>query len=479
MPTTLPLAPSQQMMWEFMTALDPAHPGAARLVVVEFRRLSGRLDVDAFGQAVQDVVDRHDALRMRFVRIGVQPEIEILPRVRSPLVQVDLTGQSPAAQQARIEQIAYEHRTVAYDPAEAPLWRAALIRLSATEHVLALCFFHMVSDGWSCRLFVEDLCHAYAARLGAVRPQPPLGVDFAGLAAIQETELAGGGVDAATRAAHWRDRLRPVSPYQLFPATPPAPDADLSAEVATRFAIPPEVAARLRPAARRARTSPYVLLLAAYLVMLSRRAGRERIVLGTTTLGRESPLSQRLIGQFTNNVYVPVEIAPDAPLGAVVRAAHASLTEAIAHVAPLHRVAEAVHPDFVRQRPWPDSHLFDAWFQSAASASPVLHCPGLRVEPLDITARPAPGTPAPVVAADVPADCLPVWLKRGSPIVVVDDDRAGGVFIRNRSFFDDDLVHGLIDDYLAVVAALVDDPNRCPAQLRLPDGACFFDHAAG
>ncbi|WP_223884109.1 hypothetical protein [Micromonospora craniellae] len=63
--------------------------------------------------------------------------------------------------------------------------------------------------------------------------------------------------------------------------------------------------------------------------------------------------------------------------------------------------------------------------------------------------------------------------------MVVDDDRAGGVFIRNRSFFADDLVRGLVDDYLAVVAALVTDPDRCPAQLRLPDGACLFDHAAG
>ncbi|GIJ79997.1 Condensation domain-containing protein [Micromonospora phaseoli] len=479
MSSILPLAPSQQMMWEFMTALHPARPGATRLVVVEFRRLRGTLDAAALRRAMQDVVDRHDALRMRFDRIGTRPAVRILPRVASPLEYVDLSGEPAPVQQARIEQIAYEHRTVEFDPGRAPLWRAALIRLSETEHVLALCFFHMVSDGWSCRVFVEDLFHAYAARLGAGAPQPPLGVDFSGLGAIQEAELTGGGPDAATRAGYWRDQLRPVSPYQLFPASPPAPDADLSAEVATRFAFPAEINARLRPAARRARTSPYVLLLAAYLVLLSHRAGRERIVLGTTTLGRESPLSQRLICQFTNNVYVPVTISPDAPIGDVVGAAHAALTAAIDHVAPFHRVASAVRPDFPRLRPWPDSHLFDAWFQSAASASPVIHCPGLQVEPIDVTARPTPGTPAPVVAADVPADCLPTWLKRGSPIVVVDDDRTGGVFIRNRSFFDDELVRGLIDDYVAVVSTLVTDPGRCPGQLRLPDGACFFDHVAG
>ncbi|MCZ7437005.1 condensation domain-containing protein [Micromonospora sp. WMMC241] len=479
MPTTLPLAPSQQMMWEFMTALDPDRPGDARLVVVEFRRLRGTLRVDALRQAMQDVVDRHDALRMRFDRIGADPAVTILPHVDSPLEYVDLTGLPPREQRARVEQIAYEHRNVAFDPGRAPLWRAALIRLSATEHVLALCFFHMVSDGWSCRVFVEDLCHAYAARLGAVDPQPPLGVDFAGIAALQEAELAGGGIDAATRAGWWGERLRPVEPYQLFPAPAPAPDVALSAEVATRFAFPPEITAWLRPAARAERTSPYVLLLAAYLVLLSLRAGRRRMVLGTTTLGRESPLSRQLIGQFTNNVYLPATVDPHAPMRAVVAAAHAALAGAIDHAAPFHRVARAVRPDFPRMRPWPDNHLFDAWFQSAASASPVLSGPGLRVEPIDVTARAAPGTPPPVLAADVPPDCLPVWVKRGSPIVVVDDDRAGGVVIRNRGVFGDDLVGGLIDDYVAVVSALVTDPGLPPARLRLPDGACFLDHTTG
>ncbi len=446
-----------------MTALDPAHPGAARLVVVEFRRLRGTLRVDVLRQAMQDVVDRHDALRMRFDRIGVEPAVRILPHVESPLEYVDLSGLPPAEQQARVEQIAYAHRNDAFDPGRAPLWRAALVRLSATEHVLALCFFHMVSDGWSCRVVVEDLCHAYTARLGAADPQPPLGVDFTALAALQEAEQAGNGVDAAARAAYWRDRLRPVEPYQLFPASPPAPDVALSAEVATRFAFPPEITARLRPAARRARTSPYVLLLAAYLVLLSRRAGRSRVVLGTTTLGRESPLSRQLVGQFTNNVYLPVDVAPDAPMSAVVerRARLAGRGRRARHRVPPAGPGRSA-PTSAAIRPWPDNHLFDAWFQSAASASPVLHCPDLRVEPVDITARPAPGTPPPVVAADVPPECLPVWVKRGSPIVVVDDDRAGGVVIRNRGVFGDDLVRGLIDDYVAVVSALVTDSRHVP-----------------
>ena len=91
----------------------------------------------------------------------------------------------------------------------------------------------------------------------------------------------------------------------------------------------------------------------------------------------------------------------------------------------------------------------------------------------------ARASPPPVVAADVPPECLPVWVKRGSPIVVVDDDRAGGVVIRNRGVFGDDLVRGLIDDYVAVVSALVTDPGTTPERVRLPDGACFLDHAIG
>ncbi|GGM46998.1 condensation domain-containing protein [Dactylosporangium sucinum] len=466
------LAASQQMMWEFMTALDPAHPGNSRLVVVEFRRLLGDLDVAVLDAAVGDVIARHDALRMRFARIGADPAVEILPEVASPLEHHDVSDLPPDERRRWVERLVHAHRTRAFDPCAAPLWRAALVRLSPGEHVLALTCFHMVSDGWSCQLFMADVVHAYAARLGIRPPQPPLPAGlhrFAGIVALQDA-LAGD----PDRAAYWRDRLRPLpGGYQLFPAGKPGPADDLSAEVPDRFAFPAEVAGGLRGVARRARTSPYIALLAAWQVLLALRSGRRRIVLGTTTLGRDTAPERELFGQFTNNVYVPADVDPDRPLLDVVAAAHAETRAAMAHVAAFHTVAAAVDPDFDRHRPWPDNHLFDGWFQSAAPAAPTIELPGLVVEPVDITARPAPDAPAPVVASDVPPECLPVWVKRGSPIVVVDDDRAGGVIIRNRSFFGDDLVAGLVADYQAVVATLVTAPGTPVGRVRLPDGASF------
>ena len=473
--TSLPLAASQEMMWEFMTALDPERPGGSRLVVVDFRRLCGRLDLGALELAMADVIRRHDTLRLQFDRIGTDPRIRILPELRSPLAYLDLSADDPRQRWTRLEQLVHADRTRAFDPRVAPLWRAALIRFSATEHILAVTFFHMVSDGWACKVFVEDLIHAYEARLRNQPPPPTLDVDFAGVTELQRTALTGHG----DRAGHWRDRLPPLPEYQLFPAVTPAADADLSAEVADRFAFPAEVNVRLRGTARLARTTPYIALLAAYQVLLARRSGRRRIVLGTTTLGRDSPLSRLLIAQFTNNVYVPVPVDPDASLLDIVRAAHVETRAAIDNVAAFHSVATAVEPEFRRIRPWPDNHLFDAWFQSAAPASPILEFPGLRVEPVDVTARPVPGAPAPVTVADVPAGSLPVWLKRGSPIVVIDDDRTGGVIIRNRALFGDGLVRGLIADYIAVVEALVADPGQRVADVRLPDGSRFVGEPSG
>jgi hypothetical protein len=468
MSAPMPLAPGQQMMWEFMTALDPGNPGGSRLVVVEFRRMLGDLDQAAFDAAMDDVIARHDALRMRFVRIGTDPAVEIVAHLDSPLERVDLSTLPAGHRWERVERLVHAHRTVAFDPCAAPMWRAALVRMAPGEHVFALTCFHMVSDGWSCQVFVEDLMRAYAARTGAAAPQEPLDVDFAGTARLQQW-LVGDPV----RAAHWRDHLPALPAYQFFPAGEPDPADDLSAEVADRFAFPAEVAGRLRGAARRARTSPYIALLAAWQVLLGRRSGRRRIVLGTTTLGRDSAVERAIIGQFTNNVYVPGDVSPDRTLLDVVAGAHTAAAEAMANVAAFHTVAEAVRPGFHGRRPWPDNHLFDGWFQSAAPAAATVQLPGLVVEPVDITARPAPGAPAPVVAADVPRECLPVWVKRGSPIVVVDDDRAGGVIIRNRSFFGDELVHGLIADYQAVVRTFVEAPDTPVGEVDLPDGASF------
>ncbi|MCC2333033.1 condensation domain-containing protein [Cellulomonas wangsupingiae] len=452
---TVPLSPSQELLWEFMSALCPHDPAGSRELTVEHRRLTGALDPDVLLDALGDVVRRHDPLRLVVDAVGPQPTLRVLDDVE-PLVEVvDLSGTPASERDARVADLADADRRRTFDLARGPLWSVTLVRLAADEHLLLLSFCHLVGDGWSAKVLVEDLVAAYAARQ-SLGPHPaPLDLDWDDLVRLQRATLP----QEPARAEYWRSRLAPAPPYHAFPFDPPGPDSDLTGEVAYPFRFTPDVSGRLRAVAWRARTSPYVALMAAYHVLVASRTGRTRVVIGTTTLGRDTPESRRMVGQFTNDVCVPLVVRPEASLLDVVAEAHAAMAEAAANVMPFQALARAVNPSFDEQRPWPDNHLFDSYLQSAVPASAPLVLPGLRIEQtwLDDDGRERPPV---VTGREVPPGTMPVWVKRGAPIVVVDDDRAGGVMIANVAFYPAALVDGLVADYVRIVEALVEDPDR-------------------
>jgi hypothetical protein len=460
----MPLAPGQQTIWEIISCLDKDDPGAAHFTVVDIRRLDGELDLAVFQQALGDLTHRHHALRTVFATTGDDPMVRILPEISPAFDFTDLSATPEPERDEQLAAIVHRVRFRTFDLIRGPLWNVHLVRTGPAEHVMAVNFFHVISDGWACRVFVEDLVHAYRARLGRCDRQAPLNITFGDVTAMQHEVLA----ESAARDAYWRGRLLPLPGGRVFPESTPAPDADLTAEVRVPFEFPEEAAARLQLLAWRTRTTPFVTLLAAYVVALSRRTQRDRIVVGTTTLGRETPQARRIIGQFTNNIYIDAAIGRADTLTDVVRAVHARMTEANRNLTSFKRIAHAVNPQFGQCRPWCDNRLYDAWFQSAAPAPPELVYPELRVSPVSIADGKRPRGHAPLTAGDV-GQRLWEWHLRWAPHVVIDDDRHGGIAIYNGDLYEDGLVTDWIADYRAVVTELAMNPGGSalsrPAQL--------------
>ena len=457
----LPLAPGQQTIWELITSLAEDDPGDSRFTAVDFRRLEGELELPAFRRALGDLTRRHVALRTVFATTGPDPLVRLDPDLPLPLEYVDLSAVPRRERATRLAHLAHDTRFRVFDIVRGPLWSVCLARTGPAEHILMISFFHVISDGWSCNVFVEDLVHAYRARLRRCFPQEPLGVTLSHVIEMQGQLLA----ESPERDAHWRGHLLPLPQGRVFPPLAPTPHADLTAEARLTFALDDDVADGLRRLAWRTRTTPFVALLAAYVVGLSRRTERDRIVVGTTTLGRDLPSARRVIGQFTNNVYVETLIGATDSFMDVIQSVHATTAAAIRNVAPFKRIARAVNPHFEQCRPWPDNRLFDAWFQSGAPASPDLTYPELRVS--QFTPPEVERTPgvAPFTVGDV-GPRVREWHLRWAPIVVVDDDRRGGVAVFNGDLYNHDLVAGWITDYRTVVAEMVTDPSR-PAVGRL------------
>jgi hypothetical protein len=439
-----------------MAALSPADPGAAPEVAVCARELLGPLDPEVFRRAVAEVAARHDPLRMRFITTGRDPLVVIEPGVETPLVFADLSALPSDRQEEELSKLCAQASGQRFDLGRAPLWRSWLIRLSPQRHVLVAVFFHLVADGWSTRIFAEEVAVWYGSLTGRCPAPSEARVGFPEILKMQARELA----ETAARSEFWRRSLRPVPKPVPYAVRSIAPQTDVRAMEAVRFRLAPHVGRRLRGVAWRAKTTKYVALLAAYHILHRRRTGAERIVIGTTTLGRSSALARRLIGQFTNDVYVATDIRGESSLADTVRQVHDALEAAMANAVSFKSLARAANPDFAAERPWPDIHLFDSYLQAEPPAAPDLEVAGLRVSQLGIDQRDTGSAASVLRAGDVPTSRLPVWIKKSAPFMLIDDDRLGGALVCNPGFFEEGLAEELVAEYVEIVEALAEDPSR-------------------
>ncbi|TDB93815.1 non-ribosomal peptide synthetase, partial [Nonomuraea longispora] len=188
----------QERLW-FLQRLDPADP-AYRVAVV--RRLRGPLDAGALTGAFADVAARHESLRTRFPEDDGQPVAVVDPPGRVPVELIDLATPEQA------ERLCEQRTNTPFELGAAPPLRITLIRLAGDDHVLCVVLHHIIGDGWSLNVLMDDLARCYAARVHGTPPElPELPVTYAGYADGQRAADAGVG--------YWTGRLAGATPLDL------------------------------------------------------------------------------------------------------------------------------------------------------------------------------------------------------------------------------------------------------------------------
>ncbi|MFD0816797.1 condensation domain-containing protein [Micromonospora zhanjiangensis] len=450
------------MLWEFARSLFPDRPGALGINAAEAVSLRGPLDVPRLRAAMADLIARHDALRLVFVSGGDDPSIRFLDDVPVPLSVTDLSGLPAELRTVRLDELLRGAEDRPFDVYTAPLWQVRLIRLGDSHHVLAVTLCHLIADGRSAQLVLRDLGVAYGCRGGAVAPPAPV----SGYSTTMDTGRLD-GERARAAAEYWRDRLRPLPREEVFPSVDRSASVDTGIELRVRVDFPDRVTAGLRHAAAAHRTTPFLVMLGAYRALLAASTGRPRTVIGTTTSGR-GPRTAEVVGQFTTNTYVATTVPADATLADVVRLVHGESALAIRHAAPYKLVASAANDDFSRQRPWPQMNLYDVWFQSDLPPRPPVFA-GLTVSPAPV-GPPADAPSAEAVPVPLRPD-QPGWLamtrKRVTPWVLADTGGTGITVAYGPAFFDRRQVTDWTRDYVAVLTALFEEPDRRLTDIRL------------
>ena len=369
----LPLSFAQERLW----FLDRLQPGGASYNVAPALRLRGVLDAAALERALGEVVRRHESLRTVFAQEDGAPVQVVRPFAGFALPVEALAGE-PAAREAEARRRVADGAARPFDLAEGPLFRAALLRLGEDDHVLLLGMHHIVTDGWSTGVLFGELAALYAAYRDGTEPAlAALPVQYADFAAWQREQLRGEVLDR--QLAYWRARLAGAPALLELPTDHPRPAVQSQRGAAERAVLPPELLRRLRALGRGEGATLYMVLLAAFQLLLARYAGSDDVVVGSATAGRGRSETEGLIGFFASTLVLRTDLSGDPDFREVLRRVREATLGAWEHQdVPFERLVAELQPE----RSLSHSPLFQVSFALDESPPPPAGLPGLRAEPV-------------------------------------------------------------------------------------------------
>jgi amino acid adenylation domain-containing protein len=368
----MPLSFAQERLW----FLDRMQPGSAFYNVPLTLRLRGALDVAALEHALGEVVRRHEALRTRFPAVDGAPVQVISPFAGFTLPVEELAGLGERAREAVVRRRAAEDAAHPFDLAAGPPFRAALLRLDAEDHALLVCMHHLVSDGWSLGVLFGELSALYAARVrGEASPLPEPAVQYADYAAWQREHLRGEALDA--QLAYWRGELAGAPELLTLPADRVRPAVQSHRGAGEEALYPAALRDRLGALARREGATLYMVLLAAWQLLLSRYAGQDRVVVGSPSAGRARAEVEGLVGFFVNTLALCTDLSGDPTFRQLLARVRETTLGAFARQElPFERLVEEVNPG----RSLNHAPLFQVMFALQSQGPARLALDGVEVE---------------------------------------------------------------------------------------------------
>ncbi len=342
-PEHVPLSFAQQRLWFFeqLQGPSPIYNMAVAL------RLSGRLDAAALGDALGDVVGRHESLRTVFVASDGVPHQVVIPVEQADFgwQVVNAEGWSETQMEAAIAAAAGHTFDLA---TEIPL-RATLFRTDTDEHLLVAVVHHIAGDGWSVTPLVSDLAGAYAARSQGRAPQwPPLPVQYADYTLWQRDWLGDEkDPDSAIsgQLAYWERELAGVPERLELPTDRPYPPvADYRGDsVAVDW--PVELQLRVAQLAREHNATSFMVMQTALAVLLSKLAATNDVAIGIATAGRTDPALDDLVGFFVNTLVLRLDLGGDPTVAELLEQVRKRSLAAFEHQdVPFEMLVERLNP---------------------------------------------------------------------------------------------------------------------------------------
>ncbi|NBB13719.1 non-ribosomal peptide synthetase, partial [Pseudomonas sp. SLFW] len=367
---------SQQRLW----FLDQLQPGGHAYNLPGAVRLRGDLNEDALQSAFDGLAARHEVLRTRFVAGDGVPLQQIEPASAVQIERLDIRHEADV--ETAFNKLAQTFVKRPFDLSHSPVWRLALVRVAADEQRLLLCLHHMISDGWSVHVLLQEFSELYRAALENRSPNlAPLPVQYADFAVWQREWLAAGVGER--QLAYWTQQLGDEHPVLELPTDRPRPAQQSYQGDRLLFGFDAAFSQRLRTFAKAEGVTPFMAILSAYQVLLHRLSGQNDLRIGVPIAGRSRLEMEGLIGFFVSTQVLRAEVSAELTFHDVLALAKATTLGAQAHQdLPFEQLVEALQPD----RSLSHNPLFQvAYDHQQRDFEPLAGLPGLSAEvlPLD------------------------------------------------------------------------------------------------
>ncbi|HZT36025.1 MAG TPA: condensation domain-containing protein, partial [Nitrososphaera sp.] len=334
-----PASLAQRRLW-FLNELQA--PTAAYNVNIGLW-LYGRLDLAALEASVQKIVDRHDTLRTSFVLQGVELLQLVRPDYRVALSVSDfsqLEDPYPPAYEFAKREVAEP-----FDLGRGPLFRAKVMRLRPEEHVLLCTMHHTITDAWSMQIFTRELVALYEAGTTGSEPQvPELSIQYGDFADWQQ-QLFDGDY-AQDQLAYWKRTLAGAPSLLRLPTDHPRPTEQSLSGSSHTFPVPGEVIAGASSIAAQQKVTTFMLLLAAFKVLLARYSNQTDICVGVPVAGRTRVETEPLIGFFVDTLVFRDDLSGNPRFIDLLANVRETTIGALANAdVPFERLVEILHPE--------------------------------------------------------------------------------------------------------------------------------------
>ncbi|HEU5229175.1 MAG TPA: MupA/Atu3671 family FMN-dependent luciferase-like monooxygenase, partial [Ktedonobacteraceae bacterium] len=352
---SFPQSFAQQRLW-FLSQLQPDNIAYNVPTAIT---ITGELNVEALRRSLEEIIRRHEILRTTF-DIHQNEPVQIIHAPGSFILPVvDLSAYSPSERQTSAWQQALQEVQRPFDLTCGPLIRTTLFCLEPTEFLLLLTYHHIVADGWSRGILMNELKTLYTAFVaGQPSPLEDLPIQYADFAVWQLEWLRGSTLSdgqpehqnqeqsrLAKHLQYWKDQLAGPLPILELPTDHPRPPIQTFCGAHLAINIPEQLLRDLQILSQREGVTLFMTLLASFQILLARYSGQEEILTGSPIAGRTRPEAEALIGFFVNALVLRTNLSGNPTFQTVLQRVRDVCLNAYKHQeAPFEQVVEAVYP---------------------------------------------------------------------------------------------------------------------------------------